>query len=137
MSSFILKQSFILLCMYILNSNIPGAPLPPFLKFSTVKIRSRFRVKIRIHQLNNILFCSRIYNSGVQNESEINWPSIADGWSSVRSPQWLRSKWWTIKKHVPQCLSFPGKHYVRRKSRSLVQFDLTRIFKVVSALPRR
>lgn len=29
---------------------------------------------------------------------------------SVRSPQWLRGKWWSLKRHVPdyQLLPFPG-----------------------------
>ena len=68
-----------------------------------------FQTENRIVKFRFLFLCYRIYNLGVQNESEIDWSSLADGWSSARSPQWLRSKWWTIKKHVPQYLSFPGK----------------------------
>uniref|UniRef100_A0A2D4FIB8 Uncharacterized protein n=1 Tax=Micrurus corallinus TaxID=54390 RepID=A0A2D4FIB8_MICCO len=34
---------------------------------------------------------------------------MAEGWSSVRSPQWLRSKWWTIKRQIANHkeVSFP------------------------------
>ncbi|XP_028398410.1 cyclin-D-binding Myb-like transcription factor 1 isoform X2 [Dendronephthya gigantea] len=59
------------------------------------------------NKTDEIDLIKKIYNLGVQNESEIDWSGLADGWASARSPQWLRSKWWTIKKHVPQYLSFP------------------------------
>ncbi|XP_033111281.1 cyclin-D-binding Myb-like transcription factor 1 [Anneissia japonica] len=36
-----------------------------------------------------------------QVESAINWDDLAQGWRSVRSPQWLRAKWWALKRHVP------------------------------------
>ncbi|XP_071960347.1 cyclin-D-binding Myb-like transcription factor 1 [Antedon mediterranea] len=34
-------------------------------------------------------------------EGAINWDDLAQGWRSVRSPQWLRAKWWSLKRHVP------------------------------------
>ncbi|KAL7982763.1 hypothetical protein Chor_010361 [Crotalus horridus] len=36
----------------------------------------------------------------VSDENDINWDLLAEGWSSVRSPQWLRSKWWTVKRQI-------------------------------------
>ncbi|XP_072097843.1 cyclin-D-binding Myb-like transcription factor 1 isoform X1 [Mobula birostris] len=48
-------------------------------------------------EMNLIL---RIAELNAEDESEINWDVMAEGWSSVRSPQWLRSKWWTIKRQV-------------------------------------
>ncbi|XP_055509467.1 cyclin-D-binding Myb-like transcription factor 1 isoform X2 [Leucoraja erinacea] len=48
-------------------------------------------------EMNLIL---RIAELNAEDESEINWDIMAEGWSSVRSPQWLRSKWWTIKRQV-------------------------------------
>ncbi|XP_043944279.1 cyclin-D-binding Myb-like transcription factor 1 isoform X1 [Protopterus annectens] len=42
----------------------------------------------------------RISELGVSDENDINWDLMAEGWSSVRSPQWLRSKWWTIKRQI-------------------------------------
>uniref|UniRef100_UPI00398F8AB1 cyclin-D-binding Myb-like transcription factor 1 isoform X2 n=1 Tax=Pristiophorus japonicus TaxID=55135 RepID=UPI00398F8AB1 len=48
-------------------------------------------------EINLIL---RIAELNAEDESEINWDIMAEGWSSVRSPQWLRSKWWTIKRQV-------------------------------------
>ncbi|KAK3517823.1 hypothetical protein QTP70_018978, partial [Hemibagrus guttatus] len=51
-----------------------------------------------------------IIELSVEDENEINWDILAEGWSSVRSPQWLRSKWWTIKRQVAnhKDLPFPG-----------------------------
>ncbi|XP_054061121.1 cyclin-D-binding Myb-like transcription factor 1 isoform X2 [Rissa tridactyla] len=45
----------------------------------------------------------------VSDENDINWDLLAEGWSSVRSPQWLRSKWWTIKRQIAnhKDVSFP------------------------------
>ena len=40
----------------------------------------------------------RIAKLDVQEEGKIDWNIIANGWASVRSPQWLREKWWQIKK---------------------------------------
>ncbi|KAL5015330.1 hypothetical protein ScPMuIL_009600 [Solemya velum] len=37
----------------------------------------------------------------VNNETEIDWEKLATDWPSVRSPQWLRGKWWSMKRHVP------------------------------------
>ncbi|XP_068132266.1 cyclin-D-binding Myb-like transcription factor 1 isoform X2 [Hyperolius riggenbachi] len=42
----------------------------------------------------------RIAELGVLDENDINWDLLAEGWSSVRSPQWLRSKWWTVKRQI-------------------------------------
>ncbi|XP_052026085.1 cyclin-D-binding Myb-like transcription factor 1 [Apodemus sylvaticus] len=42
----------------------------------------------------------RLAELDVVDESEIRWDDLAKGWESVRSPQWLRSKWWTIKRQI-------------------------------------
>uniref|UniRef100_A0AAY4C1C3 Cyclin-D-binding Myb-like transcription factor 1 n=1 Tax=Denticeps clupeoides TaxID=299321 RepID=A0AAY4C1C3_9TELE len=49
----------------------------------------------------------RIAELGVEDENEINWDILAGGWQSVRSPQWLRSKWWTIKRQVSNHKELP------------------------------
>lgn len=48
----------------------------------------------------------------VEDENDINWEDLAGGWSSVRSPQWLRSKWWSIKRQVTNHkeIPFSGTH---------------------------
>ena len=56
--------------------------------------------------------CLRISELEVEDENEIRWEDLAGGWSSVRSPQWLRSKWWSIKRQVAnhKDIPFSGKH---------------------------
>lgn len=56
------------------------------------------------------LYPARIAELEVSDENDINWDLLAEGWSSVRSPQWLRSKWWTIKRQIAnhKDVSFPG-----------------------------
>ncbi|XP_078530317.1 cyclin-D-binding Myb-like transcription factor 1 isoform X2 [Lissotriton helveticus] len=51
----------------------------------------------------------RIIELDVLDENDINWDILAEGWSSVRSPQWLRSKWWTVKRQIAnhKDVSFP------------------------------
>ncbi|XP_039213433.1 cyclin-D-binding Myb-like transcription factor 1 isoform X1 [Crotalus tigris] len=57
-------------------------------------------------EINLIL---RIAELDVSDENDINWDLLAEGWSSVRSPQWLRSKWWTVKRQIANHkeVSFP------------------------------
>lgn len=72
----------------------------------------------------------RIAELEVSDENDVNWDLLAEGWSSVRSPQWLRSKWWTIKRQIANHkeVSFSGKvlihilfHYLFEKSPSLLK----------------
>lgn len=49
----------------------------------------------------------RISELEVEDENEIRWEDLAGGWSSVRSPQWLRSKWWSIKRQVANHKDIP------------------------------
>ncbi|CAJ1054630.1 cyclin-D-binding Myb-like transcription factor 1 [Xyrichtys novacula] len=49
----------------------------------------------------------RIAELGVEDENDIKWEDLAGGWSSVRSPQWLRSKWWSIKRQVANHKEIP------------------------------
>lgn len=49
----------------------------------------------------------RIAELEVEDENELNWEELAGGWSSVRSPQWLRSKWWSIKRQVANHKELP------------------------------
>ncbi|XP_059366855.1 cyclin-D-binding Myb-like transcription factor 1 [Carassius carassius] len=56
---------------------------------------------------DDINLVRRMAELGVDDENEINWDILAGGWSSVRSPQWLRSKWWTIKRQVANHKELP------------------------------
>ncbi|KAM3858725.1 cyclin-D-binding Myb-like transcription factor 1 [Diretmus argenteus] len=49
----------------------------------------------------------RISELDVEDENDIKWEELAGGWSSVRSPQWLRSKWWSIKRQVANHKEIP------------------------------
>ncbi|ESO97938.1 hypothetical protein LOTGIDRAFT_104060, partial [Lottia gigantea] len=50
----------------------------------------------------------RLSDLDVENESDIDWNELCQGWPSARSPQWLRGKWWSLKRHINnyQNLSF-------------------------------
>ncbi|XP_073694609.1 cyclin-D-binding Myb-like transcription factor 1 [Garra rufa] len=56
---------------------------------------------------DDINLVRRIAELDVDDENEINWDILSGGWSSVRSPQWLRSKWWTIKRQVANHKELP------------------------------
>ncbi|KAJ8302226.1 hypothetical protein KUTeg_021213 [Tegillarca granosa] len=43
----------------------------------------------------------------VSDDSEIDWNNLSKNWPSVRSPQWLRGKWWSLKRHVPDYQILP------------------------------
>lgn len=43
---------------------------------------------------------TKISRCGAVEESAIDWETLAQGWPSVRSPQWLRSKWWCLKRTI-------------------------------------
>ncbi|MEJ1287776.1 hypothetical protein NN561_018799 [Cricetulus griseus] len=49
---------------------------------------------------DEITLIHRVAELDVADESEIQWDTLAKGWESVRSPQWLRSKWWTMKRQI-------------------------------------
>uniref|UniRef100_A0A3Q3Q509 Cyclin-D-binding Myb-like transcription factor 1 n=1 Tax=Monopterus albus TaxID=43700 RepID=A0A3Q3Q509_MONAL len=49
----------------------------------------------------------RISELEAEDENGIKWEDLAGGWSSVRSPQWLRSKWWSIKRQVANHKEIP------------------------------
>ncbi|XP_013393350.1 cyclin-D-binding Myb-like transcription factor 1 [Lingula anatina] len=50
---------------------------------------------------DDIQLTLRIIESGVNDENEVDWEGLTRNWSSARSPQWLRGKWWQLKRHVP------------------------------------
>ena len=61
----------------------------------------------------------RIGETDMNLESELDWGAIAKNWKSVRSPQWLRSKWWSLKRQVPGYEALP----ISSKSTSTVHIN--------------
>ncbi|XP_025107813.1 cyclin-D-binding Myb-like transcription factor 1 isoform X2 [Pomacea canaliculata] len=57
---------------------------------------------------DDLTLIQKISKLNVSNDTEIDWNELAKNWTSVRSPQWLRGKWWSLKRHVSgyQHLSF-------------------------------
>ncbi|KAL1766102.1 cyclin-D-binding Myb-like transcription factor 1 isoform X1 [Sigmodon hispidus] len=49
---------------------------------------------------DEVTLINRLAELDVTDENEIHWDNLAKGWESVRSPQWLHSKWWTIKRQI-------------------------------------
>ncbi|GAB1606708.1 cyclin-D-binding Myb-like transcription factor 1 isoform X1 [Argonauta hians] len=52
-------------------------------------------------RLDDIDLILKVSSSQVTDETQIDWNELAKDWPSVRSPQWLRGKWWSLKRHVP------------------------------------
>jgi len=99
------------------TSNIPWAAVAELVKTRTEK---QCRIKW-LNALNwkqaggktgwshkdDVMLVSRIETSGCQDEASLDWSILANGWPAVRSPTWLRSKWWNLKRTVNnyQCLT--------------------------------
>lgn len=47
---------------------------------------------------NDRLLIERLLSLNIMSEDDIPWKKLSDGLSSSRSPQWLRSRWWNLKK---------------------------------------
>lgn len=45
-----------------------------------------------------ILLLYRIAAMNITAEEDIEWNKLSQGWKSARSPQWLRNKWWNLKR---------------------------------------
>ncbi|XP_076469239.1 cyclin-D-binding Myb-like transcription factor 1 [Babylonia areolata] len=58
---------------------------------------------------DDLSLVEKIHKLEVQNDQDIDWNELSKDWPSVRSPQWLRGKWWSLKRHVPnyQEMEFP------------------------------
>ncbi|GIY58885.1 cyclin-D-binding Myb-like transcription factor 1 [Caerostris extrusa] len=56
---------------------------------------------------DDITLINRISNINVTDENEVDWALLSKNWRSVRSPQWLRGKWWNLKRHVPKANVIP------------------------------
>lgn len=103
----------------------PGSPVTAGVSWATVadRVRTRSEKQCRSKWLNylnwkhsggaewtkedDLHLLRRISMVKVEDENEINWEDLAWGWSSVRSPQWLRSKWWSIKRQVANHKEIP------------------------------
>lgn len=62
---------------------------------------------------DDIRLISRIADCGLDDETHLDWVALAEGWPSARSPQWLRGKWWTLKRHVPHYNILPFQDLVK------------------------
>lgn len=49
----------------------------------------------------------RVAKLNVADDTEIDWDEMARHWESARSPQWLRGKWWSLKRHIPDYQILP------------------------------
>ncbi|KAL4226547.1 Cyclin-D-binding Myb-like transcription factor 1 [Mactra antiquata] len=58
----------------------------------------------RAEDMNLII---RVANMGVTDDTQIDWDELARNWKSARSPQWLRGKWWSLKRHIPDYQILP------------------------------
>ncbi|KAM8909312.1 cyclin-D-binding Myb-like transcription factor 1 isoform 2-T3 [Spinachia spinachia] len=111
--------------VYEMAGASPGAAVTGGVSWATVaeKVRTRSEKQCRSKWLNylnwkhsggtewtkedDLSLVRRISEVEVEDENEIKWEDLAGGWSSVRSPQWLRSKWWSIKRQVANHKEIP------------------------------
>uniref|UniRef100_A0A8C2Z6Z2 Cyclin-D-binding Myb-like transcription factor 1 n=1 Tax=Cyclopterus lumpus TaxID=8103 RepID=A0A8C2Z6Z2_CYCLU len=111
--------------VYEMAGASPGSPVTGGVSWATVadQVRTRSEKQCRSKWLNylnwkhsggtewmkedDLNLIRRISELEVEDENEIKWEELAGGWSSVRSPQWLRSKWWSIKRQVANHKEIP------------------------------
>ncbi|XP_068611173.1 cyclin-D-binding Myb-like transcription factor 1 [Brachionichthys hirsutus] len=111
--------------VYEMAGVTPGSAVTGGVSWATVadQVRSRSEKQCRSKWLNylnwkhsggtewmkedDLNLILRISELEVKDENEIRWEELAGGWSSVRSPQWLRSKWWSIKRQVANHKEIP------------------------------
>ncbi|XP_038123096.1 cyclin-D-binding Myb-like transcription factor 1 isoform X2 [Cyprinodon tularosa] len=103
----------------------PGSAVTAGVSWATVadRVRTRSEKQCRSKWLNylnwkhsggaewtkedDLNLLRRISMVKAEDENDIKWEDLAWGWSSVRSPQWLRSKWWSIKRQVANHKDIP------------------------------
>ncbi|RVE56512.1 hypothetical protein OJAV_G00221770 [Oryzias javanicus] len=111
--------------VYEMAGASPGSAVTGGVSWATVadRVRTRSEKQCRSKWLNylnwkhsggaewtkedDLNLIRRISALRVQDENDIKWDDLAWGWSSVRSPQWLRSKWWSIKRQVANHKEIP------------------------------
>ncbi|XP_022099357.1 cyclin-D-binding Myb-like transcription factor 1 isoform X2 [Acanthaster planci] len=105
--------------VYSLSKAAPGESITTGISWSQVaaKVPTRTEKQCRAKWLNYLNWkhaggtewtkdddnklLERLLESDAENDSQVNWDELAKNWRSVRSPQWLRSKWWMLKRHIP------------------------------------
>lgn len=105
--------------VYDLSGALPGEMVSAGLSWTAVaeRVGSRSEKQCRTKWLNylnwkeaggthwtrqdDLTLISTVYAMQVPEESMIDWVEFAKDWTSVRSPQWLRGKWWSLKRTVP------------------------------------
>ncbi|MED6238158.1 hypothetical protein ATANTOWER_010670, partial [Ataeniobius toweri] len=111
--------------VYEMAGVTPGSAVTAGVSWATVadRVRTRSEKQCRSKWLNylnwkhsggsewtkedDLHLLRRISLVRVEDENDIQWEDMAWGWSSVRSPQWLRSKWWSIKRQVANHKEIP------------------------------
>ncbi|XP_038073975.1 cyclin-D-binding Myb-like transcription factor 1 [Patiria miniata] len=105
--------------VYSLSKAAPGESITTGISWSQIaaKVPTRTEKQCRAKWLNYLNWkhaggtewtkdddnklLDRLLESDATNDNQVNWEELAKNWRSVRSPQWLRSKWWMLKRHVP------------------------------------
>ncbi|XP_071439406.1 cyclin-D-binding Myb-like transcription factor 1 [Hetaerina americana] len=104
--------------VYDLTNAIPGEQVTTGISWSQVAdiVATRSEKQCRTKWLNylnwknsggcewtkddDVKLVARLMCVNVSEENDINWSDLAKGWLAVRSPQWLRGKWWNLKRHL-------------------------------------
>ncbi|XP_043240215.1 cyclin-D-binding Myb-like transcription factor 1 [Amphibalanus amphitrite] len=103
--------------VYDLTETLPGQPVTSGINWAAVaqQVITRTEKQCRSKWLNNLNWKTMggdewtrdddyrlidvLYELQLSEEGDVDWTAVADDWprNSVRSPQWLRGRWWTLK----------------------------------------
>ncbi|XP_037092201.1 cyclin-D-binding Myb-like transcription factor 1 isoform X2 [Pollicipes pollicipes] len=106
--------------VYDLTQTLPGQQVTSGINWAAVaqKVITRSEKQCRSKWLNNLSWKTTggeewtreddkhlidvLSDSGLAEEGDIDWSSLTETWprNSVRSPQWLRGRWWTLKQQL-------------------------------------
>uniref|UniRef100_A0A2L2Y3E6 Cyclin-D-binding Myb-like transcription factor 1 n=1 Tax=Parasteatoda tepidariorum TaxID=114398 RepID=A0A2L2Y3E6_PARTP len=105
--------------VYDLTNALPGEMISSGLSWAVVaeRVGTRSEKQCRTKWLNylnwkvaggtewtrddDVTLICRVYALSASDENQVDWNELSKDWMSVRSPQWLRGKWWSLKRHVP------------------------------------
>lgn len=113
--------------VYELSRAVPGEIVTTGISWASVaeKVATRSEKQCRTKWLNylnwkqvggsdwtrddDVELITKVCSLAAKDENEVDWVGLSEGWGSVRSPQWLRGKWWNLKRPLSTSNDFSFK----------------------------